>query len=285
MMTHMNILAVALGALFGTGLTLMSCGQGDGPTTGSRSTGYGHGLRCADRVPGGRTNRHLDSEHGRSVPGCSGGDQQRQCGRAARKRSPRDQLGRRRLHSHRHRGNAVHRLPGDPRRPLHHTGDGFRASPTLRPGWTTFHNPTYETIFQPFSPVRLFSPIESNVTEVNFFVPGPDSTPATTNGFGAVFTDVDHAGWERAWQEARKPQGQHADRVLRHRRRSALQQLRPGLAGRCKPFLLRHRLSRRAHRPGADHERRCSRRGRMMMGRDDIVMMDDFLYGEPQPLH
>jgi hypothetical protein len=52
--------------------------------------------------------------------------------------------------------------------------------------------PSYATIFQAFSAVRLFSPIGSHSTEVRFFVPGSNgSVPATTTGFGAVFSDVD----------------------------------------------------------------------------------------------
>src|SRR5215217_5775845 len=51
-------------------------------------------------------------------------------------------------------------------------------------------NPTYPTIFQTFSAQKLFTPIGSNVTDVTFFVPG-SNTPATVSGFGAVFTDVD----------------------------------------------------------------------------------------------
>jgi hypothetical protein len=53
-------------------------------------------------------------------------------------------------------------------------------------------NPTYTNQFQTFSPERLFTPLGNNVVDVNFFVPGT-TTPALTNGFGAVFTDVDLA--------------------------------------------------------------------------------------------
>ena len=56
---------------------------------------------------------------------------------------------------------------------------------------TTFNNPTYANIFQAFSPVRLFSPVNSNVTNARFFVPGGGELPATTSGFGAAFSDVD----------------------------------------------------------------------------------------------
>jgi hypothetical protein len=58
-----------------------------------------------------------------------------------------------------------------------------------------FSNPTYSTTFGTFSPLRLFVPVASNVTDVLFVLPGSDGTmPATVSGFGAVFTDVDLAG-------------------------------------------------------------------------------------------
>jgi hypothetical protein len=54
-------------------------------------------------------------------------------------------------------------------------------------------NPAYTTAFNVFSAQRLFSPLGSNTTEVRFFVPGT-STPATVSGFGAVFTNVQTVG-------------------------------------------------------------------------------------------
>jgi hypothetical protein len=51
-------------------------------------------------------------------------------------------------------------------------------------------NPTYPDIFRTFSPQRLFTALDSTITVVHFFVPG-SNTPATVSGFGAVFTDVD----------------------------------------------------------------------------------------------
>jgi hypothetical protein len=47
--------------------------------------------------------------------------------------------------------------------------------------------------FQAFSPQRLFTAVNSNTTDVSFFVPGT-STPATTSAFGVIFTDVEVAG-------------------------------------------------------------------------------------------
>ncbi|MEM9352635.1 MAG: hypothetical protein AAGA92_06460 [Planctomycetota bacterium] len=55
-------------------------------------------------------------------------------------------------------------------------------------------NPTYADEFQAFSPERLFTPRGSNVTVVDFFSPADQTTPATTDGFGAVFVDVDLEG-------------------------------------------------------------------------------------------
>jgi uncharacterized protein (TIGR03118 family) len=53
-------------------------------------------------------------------------------------------------------------------------------------------NATYTATFQQFSPQRLFTALGSNITDVNFFVPGT-TTPATVTSFGAIFTDVDTA--------------------------------------------------------------------------------------------
>ncbi len=58
-------------------------------------------------------------------------------------------------------------------------------------------NPAYMDIFKTFSEERLFSPTGSNIVNITFFVPGT-STPATVRGFGAVYTDVDtdHTAFE-----------------------------------------------------------------------------------------
>ncbi len=49
-----------------------------------------------------------------------------------------------------------------------------------------------DNIFATFSPERLFTPLGSNQLEVSFKVPGKD-LDALATGFGAVFTDVDLA--------------------------------------------------------------------------------------------
>ncbi|MEO8591745.1 MAG: PEP-CTERM sorting domain-containing protein [Candidatus Solibacter sp.] len=46
--------------------------------------------------------------------------------------------------------------------------------------------------FQTFSPQKLFTAINSNITDVSFFLPGTTTT-ATTTAFGLVFVDVEVA--------------------------------------------------------------------------------------------
>jgi hypothetical protein len=163
------------------------------------------------------------------------------------------------------------------------TGTGFVQAPLV--GLVdTFHNPTYASIFQPFSLQRLFSPIDSNVTEVTFFVPGPDNKPATTNGFGAVFTDVDLPDGSGPGDKNgnRKPStliecfGTDGGLIF-----SSFAPASPGdgslsflgiVFGDAR--IARVRITSGDAAPGPNDD-----------GTHDIVMMDDFLYGEPQPLH
>jgi hypothetical protein len=76
-------------------------------------------------------------------------------------------------------------------------GSGFQVSadsdnPTGTPRDFANLDPSYAGEFRDFSPQRLFTALGSNVTDIDFFVPGgPDV--ADTAAFGAVFTDVDLA--------------------------------------------------------------------------------------------
>lgn len=55
-------------------------------------------------------------------------------------------------------------------------------------------NATYGIDFTTFSPVRLFAPIGSNITDGTFSIPGTGgAVPAGLSGFGVVFTGVDMA--------------------------------------------------------------------------------------------
>lgn len=73
-------------------------------------------------------------------------------------------------------------------------GTGFQVSANAGSGPVEFGNinATYPSLFTTFSAQRLFTALGSNIMDVNFFIPG-SATPATVNGFGAVFTDVDLA--------------------------------------------------------------------------------------------
>lgn len=74
-------------------------------------------------------------------------------------------------------------------------GTGFQVSSTAASGTAVdFGNidPSYTQTFATFSPQRLFTPVGSNIVDVTFFIPGTN-IPAFTNGFGAVFSDVDFA--------------------------------------------------------------------------------------------
>ena len=148
-----------------------------------------------------------------------------------------------------------------------------------------FDNPTYGAIFRTFSPQRLFTPVGSNITEALFFLPGTQGTqPAVVRGFGAVFTDVD------------QPDGSGPGKSEVNRKASTLIEYfdadgdrlfvgsvpaSPGDGGVSffgivfpDARIARVRLTTGNVAPGPNDDRK-----------HDVVMMDDFLYGEPQPLH
>jgi len=74
-------------------------------------------------------------------------------------------------------------------------GSGFQVSGSSADGTPVeFGNidASYASTFATFSAQRLFTPIGSNIMDVSFFLPGTN-TPALSTGFGAIFTDVDLA--------------------------------------------------------------------------------------------
>jgi hypothetical protein len=285
MKTQTNILVTMaqLVVVFGMGLTLMSCGQGDGPTNSAlaqQGTGRDFVAPTVFQAAGPTVasiqnmvdlyRTALGDPNNGNVVGQSSG---------------------RREINWDGGGSTATAVVGTPftgflanRGALFTTtGTGFVQAP-LAGLVDTFHNPTYASIFQPFSLQRLFSPIDSNVTEVTFFVPGPDNKPATTNGFGAVFTDVD------------LPNGSGPGDTNGNRKASTLIECfgtdgglifssfvpaSPG-DGSLSFFgivfgdarIARVRITSGDAPPGPNDD-----------GTHDIVMMDDFLYGEPQPVH
>lgn len=71
-------------------------------------------------------------------------------------------------------------------------GTGFRVSDTDFSGEATFGSPGAE--FDPFSPAKLFASMGSNITDVTFSQPGSPLLLATVSGFGVVFSDADYTG-------------------------------------------------------------------------------------------
>jgi hypothetical protein len=162
-------------------------------------------------------------------------------------------------------------------------GSGFVQAPPSGLA-DTFGNSSYATIFHAFSPLRLFSPIGSNVTEVEFSVPGSNgNTPATSTGFGVVFTDVD------------SPDGSRLRNRTGNRFASTL----------IEYYGTRGELLFSSNAPASPGDGSLSfigvvfddvrvARVRIIAGdvapgpnddRKDIVMMDDFLYGEPTAVY
>jgi hypothetical protein len=95
--------------------------------------------------------------------------------------------------------SAPNLLPNDffnvnsPRGTVYSTpGTGVAVSANAANGPVRFGDidPNYPSLFQVFSPQKLFTAINSNIVDVNFFVPG-SSVPALTRGFGSVFTHVE----------------------------------------------------------------------------------------------
>ena len=147
-----------------------------------------------------------------------------------------------------------------------------------------FGNPTYGTAFSAFSPLRLFTPVGSNVTNTLFFVPGSNgNVRAVVSGFGAIFTDVD------------QPDGSGPGKKRGNRGASTLVEFfgadgrllfssfvpaSPGDAGFSflaikfnDARIASVRITAGNVAPGPDDD-----------ATNDVVMMDDFIYGEPHPV-
>jgi hypothetical protein len=129
-------------------------------------------------------------------------------------------------------------------------------------------NPTYPTRFRTFSPEQLFSPIGSNVVELSFFVPGT-TTPASSRGFGAVYTDIDRA--ENTAFEYFDAAGRSLGKFAVPSRPRGLSFLGVVFG---KPIVAKVRIKYGNHALGPNDSKRY-----------DVAVMDDFIYGEPQPIH
>lgn len=131
-------------------------------------------------------------------------------------------------------------------------------------------NPTYADEFTFFSPQRLFTALDSVIVDVHFFIAGTN-TPARTFGFGSIFCDVD-------LDDSTKMEYYDEHGNL--------------LATVAVPA---HAGSRTFSFAGAKFDQRIVSRVRIFSGNTpvgpdddpangiDIVVMDDFIYGEPVP--
>lgn len=281
--TNMLVNTAQLVAVVGMGLTLMSCGEGDGPVNSALAQNTGRDFVAPTVFQAAGPNiasiQNTVEEYRTALGGQNNGIAP---GPIADGRREISWDG----------GGSTTTVTGTPlmnfqaaRGALFTTpGTGFVQAP-LDGLVTTFGNQTYATIFQPFSLQRLFSPINSNVTETTFFVPGPDNKTklATTKGFGAVFTDVD------------LPDGSGPGNKNGNRKASTLIEYfgtdggllyssfvaaSPG--DKSLSFIgivftdariARVRITSGDAAPGPNDD-----------ATHDIVMMDDFLYGEPQQI-
>jgi hypothetical protein len=147
-----------------------------------------------------------------------------------------------------------------------------------------FGNPTYAKIFRTFSPSRLFTPVGSNITEGLFSIPGTNGTvPARVRAFGAVFTDVDQPDGSGP---GGKRGNRHASTLIEYFDAdgdllfSSFVPASPG-DGSLSFFgivfddarIFRVLITTGNVAPGPNDD-----------ANNDVVMMDDFLYGEPQAL-
>ncbi len=158
-------------------------------------------------------------------------------------------------------------------------GTGFQVSadsvnPTNTPVRFGNIHRTFPQLFSTFSPERLFTALDSNIVEILFFVPG-SPTGATVDGFGAVFTDVNRDDSTKIEYFDVNGGLLFSQNVLPGpTRRGSLSFLGVGFDAGEGVFLVRITSGNRIlETPG-----RTGRAAR------DVVVMDDFIYGEPQAL-
>ena len=151
-------------------------------------------------------------------------------------------------------------------------GTGFQVSanssnPTNTPVRFGNIHPVYPELFSTFSPQRLFTALGSNITETLFFVPGMTHS-ATVKGFGAVFTDVNAD--DSTMIEYFDVNGSLllAQNVL------------PGSTHRGSLSFLGVTFET----PNVFMVRITSGNRILKTQNRDVVVMDDFIYGEPQGL-
>ena len=127
----------------------------------------------------------------------------------------------------------------------------------------------FSSEFQAFSAQKLFTAVNSNITDVRFFVPGT-TTAATTSAFGAIFVDVETAALTNI-------QFFDENNLLIFSR-DALVAGNRGLSFVGAVANAGERISRVRLTSGSNT---IVSNGVLGNPNDDIVVMDDFLYAEP----
>lgn len=135
-------------------------------------------------------------------------------------------------------------------------------------------NPDYADEFNAFSPLVTFMPIGSASLTTTFRVPGTD-TPATTRGFGIVFSDVEREGAAsiKLFDAAGRSLGQYHAPI----RSDAAGSSFVGVVFET-PLVAEVRITAGQRALGADVQDLSDG------GNLDLVVTDDFLFGEPQAL-
>jgi hypothetical protein len=167
-------------------------------------------------------------------------------------------------------------LPGDffnttsPRGAVFSTpGTGFLVSANA--GGATAPLFGFPNDFQAFSPQKLFTAVNSNITDVNFFVPGTN-TPATVSAFGVAFVDVEVAN-------RTKVEFFNQNNALIFSR-DALVAGNQGLTFLGGVADAGEQISRVRITSGVNT---IVSNGVLGNPNDDVVVMDDFLYSQPVP--
>ena len=149
-------------------------------------------------------------------------------------------------------------------------GTGFRVDST---GFGAI-NAALATQFKAFSPKKLFMPVGSNVMEV-FFDLVRTQTPGLVNGFGVVFSDVDRAGSTHVeFFDANDVLLASLDAPAR----AGVQEF--SFVGAVFPAS----IVRRVVITSGDAALNGTITDLSAGGSKDLVVMDDFVYGEPQPI-
>ncbi len=148
-------------------------------------------------------------------------------------------------------------------------GTGFQVSAGSSSGTALrFGNidPSYSSTFQTFSPEKLFTPLGANTMDVSFVLAG-GSTTAGVKGFGAVFADVDKSG--PTTMEAFDLNGDLLFSLAVPANPNGLSFVGFSFNAGEQISILRMTLGDNPLGPGIPD------------GQEDLVVLDDFFFGEP----